>query len=72
MVGIDFDSFDYSHSSDLDSLFSPDYKRLNMDRISVGLDLGTLLQHWLVDMVLHVVLGTCQLCSRCLNKCHRI
>ena len=45
MVGIDFDSFDYFCSSDLDGLFSPDYKSLNMDHSFAGLDLGTLLEH---------------------------
>ena len=60
MVGIDSDSFDYSHSSGLDGLSSLDCKSLNMDRIFAGLDLGTLLRHWLIDMILHVVLGTCQ------------
>ena len=60
MVGIDFGSFDYFRSLDLDGLSSPDCKSLNMDRIFTGLDLGTLLRHWLVDMVLHVVLDTCQ------------
>ena len=60
MVGIDTGSFDCSRSSDLDGLSSSDCKSLNMDHNSTGLDLGTLLRHWLVDMVLHVVLGTCQ------------
>ena len=55
MVGIDFGSIDCSRSSDLDGLSSPDCKSLNMDRIFAGLDLGTLLRHWFVDMVLHVV-----------------
>ena len=72
MVGNDFGSFDCSCSADLDGLSSPYYKSLNMDRISAGLDLGTLLRHWLVDMVLHIVLGTCQLSGRCLNRCYRI
>ena len=63
MVGIDFGSFNCSHSSDLDGLSSSDYKSLNMDHISAKLDLGTFLWYWLVDMVLHVVLGTCQLRS---------
>ena len=72
VVSIDFDSFDCSHSSDLDGLSSPDCKSLNMDRNSVRLDLGTLLRHWLVDMVLHVKLDTCQLRGQCLNRCHRI
>ena len=61
MVGIDSDSFDCSHSSGLDGLSSSDYKSLNMDCISTRQDLETLLWHWLVDMVLHIVLGTCQL-----------
>ena len=60
MVDIGFGSFDYSHSSDLDGLSSSDCKSLNMDRIFTGLDLGTLLRHWPVDIVLHGVLGTCQ------------
>ena len=60
MVGIDSDLFDYFHSSDLDGLSSLDCKSLNKDHISIGLNLGTLLRHWLVDMVLHVKLGTCQ------------
>ena len=60
MVDIGSGSFDYFRSSDLDGLSSPDCKSLNMDCIFTELDLGTLLWHWLVDMVLHVVLGTCQ------------
>ena len=55
MVGIGFGSFDCSHSLDLDGLSSPDCKSLNMDYIFAGLDLRTLLWHWLVDMVLHGV-----------------
>ena len=60
MVSIGSGSFDCSRNSDLDDLSSLDCKSLNMDHNFAGLDLGTLLRHWLVDMVLHVVLGTCQ------------
>ena len=60
MVDIDSDSFDYAYSLGLDGLSSSDCKSLNMDHNSAGLDLGILLRHWLVDMVLHAVLGTCQ------------
>ena len=55
MVDIGSGSFDCSHSSDLDGLSSSDCKSLNMDHIYAGLDLGTLLWHWLVDMILHGV-----------------
>ena len=52
---VDIGSFDCSHNLDLDGLSSPDYKSLSMDHIYAGLDLGTLLWHWLVDMILHGV-----------------